>query len=186
MWTVLGAAAALGAATYALDVPVRRELAARAARACARARGLPLINVGAGTDQTAMFGATLYGDVNVDLAGRRDVPHGTPGGVTYADAERLPFATGAFGALLASHVLEHLPHPGRAIREWLRVVGGDPRCLFVVTPSGWAPHAWLHPGHLWYFPDGAGCTREPVCVPQRLGHGMPGAAPPLLLAGWGR
>lgn len=145
------------AAAYLLDVPLRRASAARAARARATARGLPLLNVGAGTGTTALFGSTLYGDVNVDLHGRKDVPHGTPGAVTFADAQDLSaFADGRFGAVLASHVLEHLPDPAAARREMLRVVGGDPKSLFIVTPSWWAPHTWLHPNHRWYFPDGAG------------------------------
>lgn len=170
LWHV---AAAL-ASTYVLDVPVRRALAARRARAYANARGLPLLNVGAGTGKSALFGATLYGDVNVDLAGRKDVAHGTRGVVTYADAQALPFKDGQFGAVLASHVLEHLPDPQRALNEWLRVVGGDSRALFVVTPSWWAPHTWLHAGHLWYFPDGNGCLTG--CAAKPL-VGKAGATP---------
>ena len=149
------------AATYALDVPMRREDAARAAKACARRRRRPLLNIGAGTPGTALFGSTLYGDINVDLAGLKGVRHGTPGVVTYADAQDLrAFPTGSMGAILSSHVLEHVPDPERAKREWLRVVGGDPRALFVVTPSWWAPHTWAHPGHLWYFPDAQGGLRD--------------------------
>lgn len=163
------------AASYVLDVPMRREAAARAARAWADRVGRPLLNVGAGTGASALFGSTLYGDVNIDLAGRKDVPHGTPGVVTWADAQDLPFPTGSMGAVLASHILEHLPDPRRAVSEWLRVVGGDPRALFIVTPSWWAPHTWLHPGHLWYFPDGAGCTTG-TCTPRPL-QGTPGAGP---------
>lgn len=163
------------AASYVIDVPVRRGNAARAARAYARRKGKPLLNVGAGTGRTALFGATLYGDVNVDLGGRRDVAHGTPGVVTWADAQDLSaFHDGAFGAVLASHILEHLPDPQRALREWLRVVGGDVNALFVVTPSWWAPHTWLHRGHLWFFPDGKGCLSG--CAPRRL-SGVAGATP---------
>lgn len=143
--------------TWALDVPLRRASAAQRARAYATAKGKPLLNVGAGTEKTAWFGATLYGDVNVDLAGRKDVPHGTPGVVTYADAQDLSaFGDGQFGAVLASHILEHLPDPDRALSEFLRVVGGDRSALFIVTPSWWAPVTWLHPNHLWFFPDGNG------------------------------
>lgn len=171
LWHVLAGLAA----TYVVDVPLRRSSAAARARAYARARGLPLLNVGAGTGRTAMFGATLYGDVNVDLGGRRDVPHGTPGVVTYADAQDLSdFKTGQFGAVLASHILEHLPDPARALREWLRVVGGDQKALFIVTPSWWAPHTWLHAGHLWYFPDAQGCVTG--CEARKL-PGIAGATP---------
>lgn len=163
------------AATYVADVPVRREEAARRAREWAARTGRPLLNVGAGTSRSALFGQTLYGDINVDLAGRKDVAHGTAGVVTYADAEKLPFPDGSMGAVLASHILEHLPHPEKALGEWLRVVGGDREALFIVTPSWWAPHTWLHPGHLWYFPDGEGCRTG--CRPLRLPWGEAGAGP---------
>ena len=70
--------------------------------------------MGAGTGSTALFGETLYGDYNVDLGGRRDVPHGTPGAVTWANAEDLSdFPTGSMGAVMASHLLEHV-HADRA------------------------------------------------------------------------
>lgn len=170
MWPII----ALAGLSYIVDVPIRRASAAKRARAYARMRGGPLLNVGAGTNRSALFGATLYGDFNTDLAGIRGVPHGTPGVVTYADAENLPFETGSIGAVLASHVLEHLPHPDRALAEWRRVTG-DPEALFVVTPSWWAPHTWLHAGHLWYFPDSSGCT-DGACSPKPL-RGHPGAGP---------
>lgn len=170
MWPL---ALALGA-SYVIDVPIRRGKAAAAARAMAQFRGGPLLNVGAGTGRSALFGATLYGDFNVDLAADRTMPHGLPGTVSYADAENLPFASGSMGAVLASHILEHLPNPGRALKEWARVTG-DPRALFVVTPSWWAPHTWMHMGHLWYFADGRGCTTG-QCTPYPLA-GIPGAGP---------
>lgn len=166
---VYGAAYAAGA--YVVDVPVRRALAARAARLHANRRGLPLLNVGAGTAKTSILGASTYGDVNVDLSGRRDVPHGTPGCVTYSDACNLSdFPDGCFGAVLASHVLEHLPDPWRALREWSRVVGGDREGIFVVTPMWWDPVAWLHPGHLWYWHDGCGGLNGAPA--RRLRRGM--------------
>ena len=169
MW---GKALAYALGAYVLDVPIRRHLAARRARTYARARGKPLLNVGAGTPGTSWAGASFYGDVNVDLFGDRELPHGAPGVITYADAQDLrEFGTGAFGAVLASHVLEHLPDPELALSEWLRVAGYDPRALFIVTPSWWAPHTLLHPGHLSYFSDGAGGTRggRRVKLRDRLG-----------------
>lgn len=183
-WAQYAAGAALyTAAAYVLDVPVRRALAARRARAYADAKGLPLLNVGAGTGRSAWFGETLYGDVNVDLFGRKDVPPGAPGTVTYADAHDLgAFKTGQFGAVLASHVLEHLESPMVALREWRRVTGNDPGALFIVTPSWWAPHTLLHPGHLWYFSDGAGCAAA-ACAPTRLRANVGPAAAMLSLRG---
>jgi SAM-dependent methyltransferase len=40
-----------------------------------------------------------------------------------ADAERLPFADEAFGAVLAAFVINHLPDPERAVAEWARLGG---------------------------------------------------------------
>jgi ubiquinone/menaquinone biosynthesis C-methylase UbiE len=163
-----GYAAAYSTTAYLIDVPIRRAAAARAARAYADTRGLPLLNVGAGTGRTALFGSTLYGDINTDLAGRKDVPHGTPGVVTYADAQDLhDFEGGSIGAVLASHVLEHLPDPDKALAEWRRVVGGDNAALFIVTPLWWAPHTWFHNGHIWYFGDGHGGQVTPGRVRLR-------------------
>lgn len=163
---------------YVIDVPLRRAAAARAARAYADARGLPLLNIGAGTGKTALFGSTMYGDLNVDLGGDRSAPHGTPGVVTYADAHDLrDFQSGTIGAVLASHVLEHLERPDIALHEWRRVVGGDDAALFVVTPSWWAPHTLLHPAHLWYFSDGAGGTRGGTAERIRAHSTMPDFVP---------
>lgn len=159
-WRTAGQVGGLVAATYLLDVPLRRAILAKKARKYADSKGLPLLNVGAGTAGSALFGATLYGDVNCDLNGRTDIPHGTTGKITQADAQNLKdFKDGQFGAVLASHLLEHLPEPQKAIEEWLRVVGGDRNALFIITPYWWAPHTWLHPGHLWYATDGHGGTR---------------------------
>ena len=179
---VAAGAALYTAAAYIIDVPIRRALAARRARAYADSKGLPLLNVGAGTNgaklwssdarckagQSACYPGTLYGDVNVDITGRRDVPHGTPGVVTYADAENLTdFTAGQFGAVLASHVFEHLDHPMAALREWVRVTGKDPGALFIVTPSWWAPHAYWNSGHKFLFTDGEACI-DSECEPLRL------------------
>jgi len=47
----------------------------------------------------------------------------------------------------------------KAFDEWTRVIGGDTNALFIITPYWWAPHTWLHPGHLFYATDGRGGTR---------------------------
>lgn len=149
---VIGWALGYAAAAYVVDVPVRRARATEAALAYAKKRGLPLLNIGAGTKASALFGSHIVsGAVNIDVCAG-PVPHNAVGKVSTADAQDLAdFRTGQFGAVLASHVLEHLPDPKRALSEWLRVVGGDHSALFIVVPSWWAPHTWLHPGHLWYF-----------------------------------
>lgn len=138
-------AAAYTAGAYLVDVVLRREIAAREARAYADSVNKPMLNVGAGAPGTALFGSTLYGDVNMDLGAPR-VPC-RPGVICHGDAHKLPFEDREFGSLLASHVLEHLDRPDRALAEWQRVADR----LWVITPSWWAPHTWLHPGHRWYF-----------------------------------
>jgi SAM-dependent methyltransferase len=48
-----------------------------------------------------------------------------------AEGDDLPFPGEAFDFVLASHVLEHLPDPIRALQEWRRVAR---RYVFVVLP----------------------------------------------------
>jgi SAM-dependent methyltransferase len=82
--------------------------------------------------------------VGVDLSpealrlarGERGLP------VLLARAERLPFAPASFDAVLAQHLVEHLPNPVEALREWRRVLrpGG---MLALVTPNA----AYPDPGH---------------------------------------
>lgn len=149
-------AAYFTAGTYVLDVIVRPHLAAQDALAFAKSVGKPVINVGAGTPgssmRVALMGPTLWGDVNIDIAADKSVRPG-PSVVSYGDAHRLPYRNKQFGALIASHVLEHLDDPHAALAEWSRVADR----VFVTVPKWWAPHTWLHPGHHWYI-DGATMT----------------------------
>lgn len=144
---------AYAAGAYALDVLAHPADVARQARLAAARRNKPLLNVGAGTRDTslraAFFGPTLWGDVNVDVAG---FGHHGPGGVSYGDVHALPFSDKAFGAAIASHVIEHVDDPRRALCELHRVADE----VYIVTPRWWAPHTWLHPDHQWFRrPDGA-------------------------------
>lgn len=137
---------------YVADVLVRPMEAADEARAFARRVGKPLLNVGAGTPGTslrsAVLGPTLWGDINVDIAAARDVPHG-PSAVSYGDAEALPFADKSFGAVIASHVVEHTERPAAVLAELERVADRS----FIIVPRWWAAHTWAHPGHRWFITD---------------------------------
>lgn len=152
---VLGALLLYGVVAYVVDVLLRPLLAARhARRRCDRWWRKPLLNIGAGTPGSSLrariFGPTLWGDVNLDIAATQLLPE--PGKVTYGDAEDLiEWPDKHFGAVVASHVLEHVTDPHRAMRELHRVA-----CeVYVITPAWWAPHTWLHPGHRWFrFQDG--------------------------------
>jgi SAM-dependent methyltransferase len=65
-----------------------------------------------------------------------------------ASAEDLPFADGTFGVVVIKHVVEHLPHPGKAIIELGRVMapGG---ALILATPNlgslsrPWKAEKWI-------------------------------------------
>jgi SAM-dependent methyltransferase len=150
------AAAALAAwavGAYCYDVLWLPHRTAKKARAKATELDGPLLNVGAGTPNSslrvAMAGPTLWGDVNVDIAAARDVPHG-PDQVSYGDAQDLPFPDSTFACVIASHVVEHVPDPQRAIREMERVCYGP---TFIIVPKWWCPHTWLHAGHRTFIAD---------------------------------
>jgi ubiquinone/menaquinone biosynthesis C-methylase UbiE len=140
-----------GLGAYVADVITRPELVAKRARRAANRRGKPLLNVGAGTPGSSVrvlvMGQTNWGDINCDLAGTgRPGPRPRRDHVYQADVQRLPFRNKQFGAVIASHVLEHVPRPDVALCELERVADE----VFVICPPWWAPHTWLHPGHQWY------------------------------------
>lgn len=150
---MIGPLLCFAAGTYVLDVLVRPAEVAAAARERAMARRKPLLNVGAGTPtssvRTGLFGPTLWGDVNLDIAAP-DIAPG-PDWVAYGDAHALPYPDKHFGAVVASHVLEHVVDPHAVLAELHRVADE----VYVITPPWWTPHAWLHPGHRWLRrPDG--------------------------------
>ncbi len=70
------------------------------------------------------------------------------------DLERLPFAAASFDAVLASHVMEHLPRPEKALAEVTRVLKPGGRFLlltpnrlhYVPLAAGLLPHRL----HLWF------------------------------------
>lgn len=148
LWKVASKVGLYTGYAYYRDVIDRPAKVAAQAREYCNAVGKPLLNVGAGTAKSsvraAVLGPTLWGDVNIDLA----APQGPPGPnrVTYGDGTRIPYPDKYFGAVIASHVLEHIDRPDLAVAEWRRVADK----MFVIVPVWWAPHTWLHPGHRWF------------------------------------
>jgi len=64
-----------------------------------------------------------------------------------ADAQRLPFAAGAFDAVLALDVLHHLAEPARFFAECVRVLRPEGRIAVVepwVTPFSYPIYKWIH------------------------------------------
>ena len=106
------------------------------ARQAARKTNKPLLNVGC----KAVYAHRC--DVNLDIVVRQ-VPNFVRG-----DIQNLyMFSDKQFGAVYASHVLEHVDDPDRALEELRRVSEN----LFIITPLPIFPWTWLHPEHKWLF-----------------------------------
>ena len=94
----------------------------------------PMLNAGSG-----MFG---FGDVNVDIK-NFDVPR-----FVKANVENMHmFDDKQFSSVYASHILEHVENPKKAIKEFHRV--GEK--VFIVKPHFYSILAWIFPGHKWLF-----------------------------------
>jgi SAM-dependent methyltransferase len=65
-------------------------------------------------------------DVNRTITKQKRVPT-----FILADAQNLPFRDSCFSLIYACHVIEHLPNPLQALREWKRVAGS----VEIYTPS---------------------------------------------------
>lgn len=72
-----------------------------------------------------------------------EIDEGTVGCATAADAERLPFADGAFDRVIAAEVLEHIAEDAAALAELARVL--RPGGVLAVTVPSWGPEklCWL-------------------------------------------
>lgn len=64
----------------------------------------------------ADFSAGMLAEAQQNLAGQRSF------GFEVADAQQLPFEVGSFDALIANHMLYHVPDRGRALAEFRRVL----------------------------------------------------------------
>jgi len=105
-----------------------------AARKASVACGKPLLNVGCKRSYTERS------DVNLDVV-PRNVPHFIRGDIQ----DLSMFSDKQFGAVYASHVLEHVQDPEVALAELHRVA----EKVFVITPLPIFPWAWFHPDHRW-------------------------------------
>jgi len=128
-----------------------------------------VLEVGCGTGGLLVAAARIGVDIEgVDIAARwlvvarrRLTDHGVKIRLTAAGAERLPWPDGTFDTIVADSLLEHLDDPGRALREWVRVLRPGGQLLlwspnrFTVTTDphlglwgvGWLPR-WLVPAYL--------------------------------------
>ncbi|MEO1083716.1 MAG: methyltransferase domain-containing protein, partial [Acidobacteriota bacterium] len=133
---------------YTLE-PWARRLAASGA-----AERRPVLDFGCGTGHgTFAFKRAGFDVVSADASFamlRRVQAKAARSGVqvncVLVDGERLPFRSGAFGAVTCTGVLHHMPDPVAGVRSQARVVGpgGD---LFISEPYALTP--WhSKPGHL--------------------------------------
>jgi len=143
----LGLVGAYCGVAYGYDVLYKPHKIAKQARKTADINNKPLLNIGAGTPKTSLrtylFGPTLWGDVNMDIAGKGPC---TPENVCYGDIGKIPYPDKYFGAVIASHVVEHIPNPQKAMAEMHRVADK----VYAITPVWWAPHTWIYWDHKWY------------------------------------
>jgi hypothetical protein len=140
----------------------------KAAVDCCRKLGKPLLVAGGPWSNRAIrrklnMPAHGRGDVCLDIDRRAFEGH--PRGLL-ADITQIPFVDKTFGAVFASHILEHLPSidsANKALGELNRVADA----VFLVYPSRQSVGAWLHPGHhLWVWQKG-----KVVYIKQRNNSG---------------
>jgi 2-polyprenyl-3-methyl-5-hydroxy-6-metoxy-1,4-benzoquinol methylase len=114
-------------------------------------RGVHLLEIGSGlghlVGQLEEMFVTAAVDVNY-WALTQSKPIAPRTSLQVASAEDLPFSDGTFGVVIIKHVVEHLPHPGKAISELGRVMahGG---VLILATPNlasfsrSWKGEKWI-------------------------------------------
>lgn len=85
------------------------------------------LEIGSGEQTIAPVGCTVLSDAYAEHAGANSLA------TEFFPAEQIPYPDAHFDFILNEHVLEHLPNPIRALREWRRVLkpGGE---LFLFLP----------------------------------------------------
>lgn len=129
---------------YGVELYRRKRLIDEAHR-FAREQEKLVLNVGCcGSPFTREDWVQRAGDVNCDKVCPRN---GEVKSCEVCDVYALPYGDKQFGAVICSHVLEHLDRPRDALLELERVSDG----VFVVTPLPIALQNWLFPEHKWIF-----------------------------------
>lgn len=112
-----------------------------------------IVNLGSGSRKAGPYYSSFAAAVahsplvreNIDIA-----PDGVPNFRRLDLEEPLPFGDEEFDVAFASHILEHLNDPWRALDEWRRIA----RRVVIVIPHPLSPHAYIDPDHKHYFDFG--------------------------------
>jgi SAM-dependent methyltransferase len=137
--------------------PERRVLLAHLAG------GERLLDLGSGSCENALWlpPGCRYVGFDVSTAALRMADElGRPGRRVRGDGERLPFAGGAFDAVLSTWALEHFHHPPRTLLEAARVTRPGGLLLFVGS-------SWDLP---WEMPPSLDPRRRAEVAARRLGR----------------
>lgn len=100
--------------------------------------GERVLDLGCGSCENAMWlpAGCRYTGLDVSLVGLLMAAEAQrPGARVRGDSEGLPFADGAFDAVLSTYALEHFHDPGRTLREAARIV--RPGGLLMIIGSTW-------------------------------------------------
>ncbi len=144
-------------------------------------RGSTLLEIGSGLGHLVGQLEGPFKTAAVDVnhwALAKSVPVAPQTHLQVASAEDLPFPDGYFGVVIIKHVVEHLPHPEKAIAELGRVIhpGG---ILILATPNldsllkPWKGERWIgyqDPTHIALKPpaDWLGMIRQAGFKPRRI------------------
>jgi hypothetical protein len=123
------------------------------ARKAARKTGKPLLNAGCGSKFTAQS------DVNLDIVPKKVARF------VNGDIQKLnQFKDKQFGAVYASHVLEHVEDVDTALKEFTRVAEN----VYLITPFPLWPSAWFSPSHNWILWKGNRIARTPYYYAKQI------------------
>ncbi|MEV7089383.1 methyltransferase domain-containing protein [Streptomyces sp. NPDC093085] len=108
---------------------------------CGTGRALPALRAGVG-EKGAVFGVDVTAAM-LRAAAREARAGAGVAGLLLADCVRLPLGPGSVDGIFTAGLLDHLPDPPAALREWARVTapGG---ALLLFHPSGRAERAARH------------------------------------------
>lgn len=121
-------------------------------------KGLKILDVGCGEGGTSLAlaerGAQItaidFNPKRVEKFRRKVLAASIDLSIEVGNAQNLCFPNDAFDCILLQDVLEHLPHPDKAIQEIARVLKGN-GLIYLSTPNRWSPLNFISDPH-WNLP----------------------------------